>query len=103
MSYAHSLGGVDLDKLTGIGGSKNESIIDELVASLGDELEDNDEFLEDEIEDGDCPSTEDALRQMLPITAKRCSWLLIEACPLFRFGIEADRPVGRPVAEGHLR
>ena len=64
MSYSHSLWGVNLTTLTSIHGSMKESIVDEIVSSLDEELEDNDAFFEDEIEDGDCPTTETALRQI---------------------------------------
>ena len=64
MGYAHCLWGVDLNKLTSFSGSKNESIVDEIVSSLDEELEDNDAFFEDEIEHDESPTTEEALRQI---------------------------------------
>ncbi|MDB5340441.1 MAG: hypothetical protein JWN70_6060 [Planctomycetaceae bacterium] len=64
MSYQHMFYGVDLDRLKAIYGSGDEKLLAEVIQKSGEELEGNDGLFEDEIEAGDCPNSETALRNI---------------------------------------
>lgn len=65
MSYQHMFYGVDLDYLKGLYGSGDDTFAAELLKAQAEEVEDNDGFFEDQIEDGDFPNCETALRDIL--------------------------------------
>ena len=65
MGYLHMFYGVDLERLKGIYGAKDEDFLSEMLDAQGEELEGNDEFFESEIEDGDYPDSEAALREIV--------------------------------------
>ena len=64
MGYSHMFFAVDIDKLKGIFGSKNEELLSQILKSQQEDIEDNDGFFEDDIEDGELPTTATALRQI---------------------------------------
>jgi hypothetical protein len=64
MGYSHMFFAVDVAKLKGLYGSKNDALLEEVLESQAEEIEDNDGFFEDEIEDGDSPDTATALRDI---------------------------------------
>lgn len=55
---------LDVDKLRQMYGSNNEQLLAEILKSQAEEIEDNDAFFEDDIEDGELPDTATALRQI---------------------------------------
>lgn len=65
MGYSQTFFCVDLDRLRALHGSGDEALLEEIIASKGEALEDNDAFFEDEIEEGDCPDSVTALRDIL--------------------------------------
>ena len=65
MGYSHMFFGVDLDRLKSIYGSGDEKFVAEVLRTQAEELESNDAFLADQIEDGQCPNSETALREIV--------------------------------------
>ncbi|PHS18437.1 MAG: hypothetical protein COA78_02090 [Blastopirellula sp.] len=65
MGYMHMFYGVDLDRVQALFGSNDEAFVEDFLKAQAEELEDNDAFFEDEIEEGDCPSSETALREIV--------------------------------------
>ena len=64
MGYSHMFFAVDVAELKGLFGSKNDTLLDEVLKSQAEEIEDNDAFFEDQIEDGNLPDTATALREI---------------------------------------
>lgn len=64
MGYSHTFFALDIDKLKGIFGSKNDKLLGQILKAQKEEIDDNDAFFEEEIEDGEVPTTETALRQI---------------------------------------
>lgn len=57
--------GVDLDKLKAIYGSKDESLLAELLRAQAQDIKENDEWFEDEIKEEGFPPTKQALREIV--------------------------------------
>jgi len=64
MGYSHMFYALDVDALQKIYGSNDQELLAELLQSQADDIHGNDGFFEDEIEDGDLPNTETAIRQI---------------------------------------
>lgn len=64
MGYAHTFFALDISELKSIFGSKNDALLREILKSQQEDIEANDAFFEDEIDNGEVPSTETALRQI---------------------------------------
>jgi hypothetical protein len=65
MSYSHMFYGLDLKKLKAIYGSKDDRLSGAVLKARAQDFKDNDEFFEDEIEGGDFPNSEQALREIV--------------------------------------
>ena len=64
MGYSHMFFALDVNALKGVFGSKNEELLSQILKSQQEYIENNDGFFEDEIEEGEMPSTATALRQI---------------------------------------
>jgi hypothetical protein len=64
MGYSHMFFAVDVAELKGLYGSKNDALLNEVLNSQTEEIEDNDAFFEDEIADGELPDTATAVREI---------------------------------------
>ncbi|MFN3150000.1 hypothetical protein [Bremerella sp.] len=64
MGYTHAFFAVDIDQLKGLFGSNNDKLLAEILNARADDIEELDESFEDEINDGELPSAETALRQI---------------------------------------
>ena len=65
MSYCHMFFGLDLQRLKSIYGCKNEQLVAEILKARSEDIEENDEFFEEELEDGDFPNSKTALREIV--------------------------------------
>jgi hypothetical protein len=65
MSYAHMFYGLDLDKLRSMYGSKDDTLVAEVLQAQDAKLKDNDGFFEDRIEQGNFPTSETAVREII--------------------------------------
>lgn len=63
MSYQHMFYGLDLDRLRSIYGSKDEAFVAEILKARAEDFSGEDEDSEDE--DGDFPTYQDALREIV--------------------------------------
>lgn len=64
MGQSHTFFAIDINKLKGVFGSKNDKLLRQILKSQKKEIDDNDACFEEEIEDGEVPATETALRQI---------------------------------------
>jgi hypothetical protein len=62
MSYQHMFYGLDVSKLQGLYGSKDERLLAEVLEARKEELKNNDGFFEDAISEGSCPDSVTALK-----------------------------------------
>lgn len=69
MGYQHTFYAIDIEKLKKLFGSGDESLLEAVVKEKSEELEDNDEFFEDDIDDGDCPGSAQALGEIIVLGA----------------------------------
>lgn len=65
MSYSHVFYGLNLNKLQSIYGSKDDTLVAEVSQAQAAKLKDNDGFFEDQIEQGNFPTSETALREIV--------------------------------------
>lgn len=65
MGYSHMFYALDLYRLRSIHGSKDERFVQELLQARGEDLINNDEFFEGYGEDGEFPTSEQALREIV--------------------------------------
>ena len=64
MGYSHNFFALDVGKLKGIFGSKNDELMNQILKEQQEDINDNDAFFEDEIELGEVPNTSTAIRQI---------------------------------------
>jgi len=57
--------GLDLKKLQAVHGSRDDALVKTVLKSRADDIEENDENFEEEIEAGDFPNSEQALRKIV--------------------------------------
>lgn len=65
MSYTHTFYAVDLERLRDLWGSADDAFVEEVLSAQAEEIEDNDAFFEDAIDEDDCPDTAQAIRDLL--------------------------------------
>lgn len=65
MGSAHLFFRLDLQRLRGLMGSRDEAFARKVIQKQADEIENNDGCFEDSIEEGICPDTETAIREIL--------------------------------------
>ena len=64
MGYIHNFFAVDLEKFSSIYGSKDRELLASILQEQAEEIEDNDGFFEEEIEDGEMPDTTASITQI---------------------------------------
>jgi hypothetical protein len=57
--------GLDLERLKSIYGCKNDELVAEILKVQSEDIEENDEFFEEEIEEGEFPNSKTALREIV--------------------------------------
>ncbi len=65
MGYNHMFYAVAIAELKKTYGSKNDKLLEEILAAKAEEIERNDAFFEDQIKDGSLPDTATALREIV--------------------------------------
>ncbi|GAA5505393.1 hypothetical protein Rcae01_00838 [Novipirellula caenicola] len=64
MGYSHNFFAIDIERLQSVHGSKDHDLLRKVLKDHADDVEDNDAFFEEEIEEGEMPNTATALRQI---------------------------------------
>ncbi|MEM6855646.1 MAG: hypothetical protein AAF593_14660 [Planctomycetota bacterium] len=65
MSYSHTFYAIDLERLRGLWGSDDQGFAGAFAEAMAEEIEDNDLFFEDAIDEDRCPDTKAALLHIL--------------------------------------
>jgi hypothetical protein len=64
MGYSHTFFAIDIAELKELFGSKNDALLDEILKSQAEDIEEFDAFFESDIEEGELPDTATALREI---------------------------------------
>lgn len=65
MGYSHMFYALDVEKLKGLFGSKDDALLKKILESQKAKIRENDAFFEDEIAEGEVPDTATAIRQII--------------------------------------